>query len=79
MIDALFVDPTLHGRGYGTVLLEHALMISPEATVEASEQAKTRSRSTRRAEFVRIGRSETDPQGRPYPLVTLKFAGKQLT
>src|SRR5690606_33162545 len=39
MIDALFVDPALHGRGYGTALLNHALKLSPHATVDASEQA----------------------------------------
>src|SRR5690606_5645661 len=29
MIDALFVDPAVHGRGYGTALLNHAIELSP--------------------------------------------------
>lgn len=75
MIDALFVDPALHGRGYGSALLDHALMLSPEATVEASEQATNALPFYEARGFVRTGRSETDPQGRPYPLVELRFSG----
>lgn len=77
MIDALFVDPALHGQGYGTSLLNHALTLSPEATVEASEQADNALPFYEARGFVRVGRSETDPQGRPYPLVMLKFGGKR--
>lgn len=77
MIDALFVDPALHGRGYGTALLNHALALAPEATVEASEQADNALPFYEARGFVVVGRSETDPQGRPYPLVMLKFGGKR--
>lgn len=76
MIDALFVDPALHGRGYGTALLDHALALSPQATVEASEQADNALPFYEARGFTRIGRSETDPQGRPYPLIMLKFVGR---
>lgn len=75
MIDALFVDPAVHGRGFGTALLRHALMMSPHATVEASEQATNAVPFYEARGFVRIGRSETDPQGRPYPLIHLRYAG----
>lgn len=75
MIDALFVDPALHGQGYGSALLAHALTLSPEATVEASEQANNALPFYEARGFVRTGRLETDPQGRPYPLIQLKFAG----
>ncbi|RXZ64589.1 acetyltransferase [Pelagerythrobacter rhizovicinus] len=74
-IDALFVDPAVHGKGYGTALVEHALTLSPHATVEASEQASNALPFYEARGFVRIGRSETDPQGRPYPLVRLRYAG----
>ena len=76
MIDALFVDPAVHGRGYGTALLNHALALAPEALVDASEQATNALPFYEARGFVRIGRSETDPQGRPYPLVHLRYAGK---
>jgi putative acetyltransferase len=75
LIDALFVDPAVHGRGYGTMLLDHALRLAPEATVDASEQATNALPFYESRGFVRTGRSETDPQGRPYPLVHLKYAG----
>lgn len=75
MIDALFIDPAFHGRGYGTALLEHALTLAPEALVDASEQADNALPFYEARGFVRIGRSETDPQGRPYPLIHLRYAG----
>ena len=75
LIDALFVDPAAHGRGYGTALLDHALTLAPDAVVDASEQATNALPFYESRGFVRIGRSETDPQGRPYPLVRLKHAG----
>ena len=71
MIDALFVDPSHHGRGIGTFLLDHALSISPNATVDASEQAANALPFYLSRGFRIVGRSETDPQGRPYPLVHL--------
>ncbi|OCC23895.1 hypothetical protein MB02_08730 [Croceicoccus estronivorus] len=75
LIDALFVDPALHGRGYGTALLNHALTMAPNALVDASEQATNALPFYEARGFVRIGRSETDPQGRPYPLIHLRYAG----
>ena len=74
MIDALFVDPAVHGRGFGTALLEHALALAPAAVVDASEQASNALPFYLARGFVVTGRSETDPQGRPYPLVHLRFA-----
>lgn len=71
MIDALFVDPTFHGQGYGTALLNHALELAPNATVDASEQASNALPFYLARGFRVVGRSVTDPQGRPYPLVHL--------
>ena len=78
MIDALFVDPAAHGQGFGTALLAHALTLAPGALVEASEQATNALPFYEARGFVRIGRSETDPQGRPYPLVLLRHTGAPL-
>lgn len=75
MIDALFVDPAVHGRGFGTKLLDHALSLAPEAIVDASEQASNALPFYEARGFVRIGRSKTDSHGRPYPLIHLKYAG----
>lgn len=75
MIDALFVDPAVHGQGFGSALLAHALVLSPQATVDASEQASNALPFYEKRGFVRTGRSDTDPQGRPYPLVHLRYRG----
>jgi putative acetyltransferase len=77
MIDALFVDPAVHGRGFGTALLDHALALAPAAVVDASEQASNALPFYEARGFVRTGRSETDPQGRPYPLIHLKYGGER--
>ena len=71
MIDALFVDPAVHGRGVGTALLDHALQLQPAAIVDASEQATNALPFYLSRGFRVVGRSETDPQGRPYPLIHL--------
>ena len=71
MIDALFVDPPFHGRGYGSALVDQALSLAPKATVDASEQASNAVSFYLSRGFRVVGRSETDPQGRPYPLVHL--------
>jgi len=71
MIDALFVDPVVHGQGYGTLLLDKALELSPNATVDASEQASNALSFYLARGFRMVGRSEVDPQGRPYPLIHL--------
>jgi putative acetyltransferase len=75
MIDALFVHPDVHGRGFGSVLLAHALMLAPDAIVDASEQATNALPFYEARGFVRTGRSETDPEGRPYPILHLRYAG----
>ena len=74
-IDALFVHPDVHGCGFGTALIAHALKLAPEATVDANEQATNALPFYEARGFVRTGRSETDPQGRPYPIVHLRYAG----
>jgi len=75
MIDALFVDPAAHGRGFGTALVAHALMLSPDALVDANEQADNALPFYLARGFKVIGRSETDPQGRPYPTIHLRYGG----
>lgn len=76
LIDLLFVDPSVHGQGYGTALLQQALRLAPQAVVDASEQADNALPFYEARGFVRAGRSETDLSGRPYPLIHLRYAGK---
>ena len=76
LIDALFVDPAVHGRGIGTALVGHALSLAPNALVDASEQASNAAPFYEARGFVRTGRSETDPQGRPYPVIHFRHPGR---
>lgn len=72
-IDSLFVHPAVHSRGYGSALVAHALTLVPDAKVDASEQAPQAVAFYERRGFVRTGRSETDPMGRPYPLIHFRY------
>lgn len=76
MIDALFVDPAVHGRGIGTLLVDYALSLAPNALVDASEQAINAVPFYESRGFVRTGRSEQDPQGRPYPVIHFRHPGR---
>ena len=72
LINALFVDPQVHGQGYGSRLLDHALTLVPQARVDASEQADNALAFYLARGFKVVGRSETDGGGRPYPLIHLR-------
>lgn len=78
MIDALFVDPAVHGRGFGSALIAHALTLSPKARVDANEQASNAVPFYEAKGFVRIGRSELDSDGRPYPIVHMRYGGAEI-
>ena len=72
-IEALFVDPSLHRHGIGRQLLDAVLAIDPRLpwTVDVNEQNPGATRFYERYGFVRIGRSELDASGRPFPLLHL--------
>jgi putative acetyltransferase len=71
-IDALFVDAAVHGKGYGSLLVSHALSLQPKLSVEANEQATNAVAFYLSRGFRIVGRSSTDGDGRPYPLVHLE-------
>jgi putative acetyltransferase len=72
-IDSLFVHPDAHGLGHGSALVAHALALVPNVRVDASEQAGQAVAFYERKGFVRIGRSPSDPMGRPYPLIHFRY------
>lgn len=74
-IDALFVDPASHGQGIGRALVAHARTLHPDLTVDVNEQNPRAIGFYERLGFRRTGRSETDDQGRPYPLLHLELRG----
>lgn len=71
-VDMLFVDPPVHGRGAGTALLHDAAAHHPVLTLDVNEQNPAARDWYARRGFVETGRSETDEDGRPYPLVHLR-------
>lgn len=73
-IDALFVDPAVHGRGVGRLLIDHAEGMHGELTVDVNEQNSGGIAFYRRLGFVAIGRSPVDDAGRPYPLIHMRRA-----
>ncbi|MCG8710931.1 acetyltransferase [Brenneria sp. 4F2] len=72
-LGALFIDPDYHGQGVGKALLYAGLSRYPQLTTDVNEQNTQAVKFYERVGFERIGRSETDDQGRPYPLIHLQF------
>jgi putative acetyltransferase len=71
-IAMLFVDPVVHGRGAGTALLDDAAAHHPVLTLDVNEQNPAARDWYARRGFRETGRSETDEDGRPYPLLHLR-------
>jgi len=72
-MEGLFVDPACHGRGIGRALVTHAFAERSLLTTEVNEQNPAALAFYERLGFVRTGRSETDEDGRPYPLIHLRL------
>ncbi|WP_022682173.1 acetyltransferase [Sphingobium bisphenolivorans] len=73
-MDALFIDPEWRGQGIGRLLVEHGLALHPTLTTDVNEQNEQAIGFYERLNFARTGRSDTDGQGRPYPLLHLRHA-----
>jgi putative acetyltransferase len=73
MMDALFIDPTHHGRGLGRAMVEHARLIAPDLSVDVNEQNEAAVAFYRHLGFRQVGCSPVDDSGRPYPLLRLRL------
>ncbi|WP_242122893.1 acetyltransferase [Sphingobium sp. Sx8-8] len=74
-MQALFIDPDWRGQGIGRRLIDHALSLHPTLTTDVNEQNGQAIGFYEAMRFARTGRSEQDGQGRPYPLIHLRYAG----
>ncbi|WP_319775595.1 acetyltransferase [Breoghania sp.] len=74
-MEALFVDAAHLGSGIGGALVRHGLALHPEMTTDVNAQNDQAVRFYERMGFKETGRSPTDEQGRPYPLIHLKYPG----
>jgi len=72
-MEALFVDPDCRGEGIGRSLVEAAVKRHPNLSTDVNEQNLQALGFYERMGFERCGRSETDGQGRPYPLIHLRY------
>jgi len=72
-VDALFIDPVLRGGGIGRLMIDHAASLHASLTVDVNEQNAQAVGFYERMGFVRTGRSPTDDQGRPYPLIHMRL------
>lgn len=76
-MEALFVDPASHGRGVGRALVAHGLTLHPAMTTDVNEQNEAAVRFYEHMGFRATGRSALDAQGRPYPLIHLRFGNSE--
>lgn len=74
-MEALFIDPDVRGSGIGRQLVEHALALHPHLSTDVNAQNPQAVGFYLRMGFVETGRSPLDAQGRPYPLIHLRFGG----
>ncbi|AYH00915.1 acetyltransferase [Pectobacterium parmentieri] len=72
-MESLFIDPDYHGQGVGKALVKTALSQYSRLTTDVNEQNIQAVGFYERIGFERVGRSEVDSQGRPYPLIHLRF------
>lgn len=70
-LEMLFVDAQHHGRGAGSILLDDAITRYPGLLIDVNEQNPQAVGFYLRHGFVARGRSETDADGRPFPILHL--------
>ncbi len=74
-MEALFIDPAHRGAGVGAIMIDYALAVHPSLTTDVNEQNAQAVGFYEHMGFERTGRSDLDGQGRPYPLIHLRFGG----
>lgn len=72
-MEALFIDPAHRGAGVGAILIDYALAVHPILSTDVNEQNVQAVGFYEHMGFERTGWSATDGQGRPYPLIHLRF------
>lgn len=70
-LEMLFVDRAHHGHGAGSALLGQGLALFPDLLVDVNEQNPQALAFYRRHGFVVLDRSDTDADGRPFPILHL--------
>ncbi|WP_175837500.1 acetyltransferase [Burkholderia anthina] len=74
-MEALFIDPDVRGVGIGRQLLQYGLSLHGALSTDVNVQNAQAVGFYQRMGFIETGRSEVDSQGRPYPLIHLRYQG----
>lgn len=74
-MEALFVDPAGRRTGIGAALVRHGLSLHPDMTTDVNEQNLQALGFYEKMGFKRTDRSSLDGQGRPYPIIHLRYIG----
>lgn len=72
-MEALFIDAKHRGSGVGRLLVKEALRRHPDLSTDVNEQNSQAVGFYEQMGFERCGRSAQDGQGRPYPLIHLRY------
>ncbi|OLF54618.1 acetyltransferase [Pseudomonas chlororaphis] len=72
-VEMLFIEPAHRGQGVGRQLLDHVRALRPHLSVDVNEQNPQAHGFYRHYGFAEIGRSETDGQGRPFPIIHMRL------
>jgi len=73
-VESLFIDAKWRGQGIGRRLMEYAIHELGATRVDVNEQNDQAVGFYRKMGFEVVGRSETDGQGKPYPLLHMQLA-----
>lgn len=73
-LEMLFIDQQHRGHGIGSALLRDAVTKIPGLLVDVNEQNPQAVGFYQHHGFITVGRSETDPDGRPFPVLHLARA-----
>jgi len=72
-LEMLFVSDSARGKGVGSSLLAEVISGQAVSRVDVNEQNEGALGFYLRRGFVRVGRSELDGDGRPYPILHLEL------
>ncbi len=76
-IEMLFFSPEHIGQGYGKHMIDFAINTLKADKVDVNEHNDDALKFYQKCGFEAYERSDTDDQGRPYPIVRMKLASPQ--
>lgn len=75
-LEMLFIDPAYRSKGVGTMLLDFAIRELGITRVDVNEQNAQARGFYEHEGFEVIGRSETDEQGEPFPILHMRLKAR---